>query len=242
MAKKEEFVPTELVKRLYGEGKGETEVIMQLRSQGFTPVQIDRAMKAVPKPKFVPPAAHVGPVKEEAYRGPLPREAIRPIARAEAPEQRPFAPLEGTEVGETPEKITIPENLKPIEIAAPAGPAPKREKGGARPAEERMPAPIAAPAGAPRISLEELVEQIVSEQGKKFYAEMGKLEAAHNDNVKKMADVSAKLDMITVTLRALEKSVADKSAFSADSVKGMSVKVEALETAFKELSHFMKKK
>jgi hypothetical protein len=165
MAKKEEFIPADLVRRLYNEGKGETEVIMQLRSQGFTPSQIDKAMKAVPKPKHVAPVE--APRKEE-YRGPLPKELVRPIARAEAPEQRQFSPLEGADVGATPENITIPEELRPIEVGmskTAAQPSPKHEKAAPRPVEEHLPAPAAAQAaGAPRISLERSEERRVGKE------------------------------------------------------------------------------
>ena len=260
MAKKEEFIPADLVKKLYNEGRGETEVITQLRAQGFTPSQIDKAMKAVPKPRHAAVPEPAALPRKEEYRGPLPHEVIRPVAKAEAPAPRPFgSPLGGTMGAET-EKIVIPRDLMPMGIPehpaaerpAPAHvpvPAPVKEK----PKEERpFPAPVpaaamvamqpAAVAGAPKISLEELTEQIVAEQEKKLYAHLDKLQSEHDANVKKIGEALEKLNMLSVDLRALQKTVDDKSAFAADANKELAVKIEAIETAFKELSHFMKKK
>lgn len=239
MAKKEEFVPTDLVKRLYGQGKNDAEVIMQLRSQGFTPSQIDKALKAVPKPRHV---AHHVPEKEE-YRGPLPKEVVRPTARAEAPAHRPHTPepLGGREVGAPSEDISIPEELKPIEImgrAPSARPAPAKER-----KEERMPAPVSAGvAGAPKISLEEMTEAIVNEQEKKLYARLDKLQAEHDSNIKKINEMSAKLEGLSNAMKVLEKAVDSKSSFATEANKELAVKVDALETAFKGLAHLLHKK
>jgi len=261
MAKKEEFVPTDLVKRFYNEGKGETEVIMQLRSQGFTPSQIDRAMKAVPKPAHAPKPLPVEARPREEYRGPLPKEMIRPIAKAAPPEQRFAAePLEETEMGSPPEKIEIPDDLKPIELTAPKQmPKPVHQE---KPTpqqkpfhEEHAPAPMQpgkrteftqshepAQTGGTRISLEELVEQIVAEQEKKIRSDFNELHTNHEANAKKINALSAKDDLLTVDVRALQKMVDDKSTFSGDANKALAIKVEALETAFKELAHFLHKK
>jgi len=240
-------VPVDLVKRLYGEGRGETEVITQLRAQGFTPSQIDKALKAVPKPPSVP--RHLEP--KEEYRGPLPREVIRPMARAEAPQQKPFlpSPLEGSSIGSNTERISIPEELRPMEIMGPPGGHPQHTE---KPkTEARLPAPVSFSAaqaaistqpGAPKISLEELVEQIVGEQEKKLFTHLDKLQAEHNSNVKRIGDISAKLDLLLVDVRALQKNVDDKSAFANDAAKSLSTKVEALETAFKGLAHVLHKK
>ncbi|MEM5814191.1 MAG: hypothetical protein QXD77_00015 [Candidatus Aenigmatarchaeota archaeon] len=255
MAKKEEFIPTDLVKRLYGEGRGETEVITQLRAQGFTPSQIDKALKAVPKPRHVPAHEPAPPHhEEEAYRGPLPKEVIRPVAKAEAPARPLISPLEGP-VGTTTEAVRIPESLRPMGI--PEHPAAVKilpahrpvekpeEKPPAPPAAQPVPQPAPVPAaipGAPKISLEELVEQIVNEQERKLYAHLDKLQAEHDANVRKIADLSAKLADLSNSVKVLEKAVDSKSSFAADANKQLAAKMEALETAFKELSHFLKKK
>jgi Holliday junction resolvasome RuvABC DNA-binding subunit len=242
VAKKEEFIPTDLVKRLYNEGKGETEVITQLRAQGFTPSQIDKALKAVPKPKHAEP--HGLPVKQEAYRGPLPKEVIRPVSRAEAPEHRPFTPepLGNEEIGSTSEDINIPDELKPIDIV---GHAPPKSAPSKREKEEHLPPPAPVSAGiaaAPKISLEEMTEAIVNEQEKKLYAHLDRLQADHDANVKKINDIGAKLDALAAELKVLERAVDAKSSFAADSNKELAVKVEALETAFKGLAHLLHKK
>lgn len=252
MAKKEDFIPTDLVKRLYGDGRGETEVIMQLRAQGFTPSQIDKAMKAVPKPvvhraEHAQPPAELPKKEHEAYRGALPRELIRQTERAEMPEHRSFAEPAGGGIGLTTEKVNIPEELRPMEIMhMPASKAPPQHAPApvhAAKVEERQPAPVsAAVPGAPKISLEELVEQIVGEEEKKLFVHLNKVQSEHDANVKKIGDVSAKLDIFLVELRALQKTVDDKSAFSSDANKSLAVKVAALETAFKELAHHLHRK
>jgi len=242
MAKKEEFIPTDLVKRFYNEGKGETEVITQLRAQGFTPSQIDKALKAVPKHAgpHAPPAL---PEKHEVYRGPLPKEAMRPTARAEAPAHRPFTPepLGNEDVGATSEDVNIPDELKPMDMVSHAPkPAPSRKE-----KEERLPMPAPVSAGiatAPKISLEEMTEAIVNEQEKKLYAHLDRLQADHDANVKKINDVSAKLDAVAAELRVLERAVDGKSSFAGDANKDLAVKIDALETAFKGLAHVLHKK
>ena len=239
VAKKEEFIPVDLVKRFYNEGKGETEVITQLRAQGFTPSQIDKALKTVPKPRHAEQPAL--PMKQEAYRGPLPKEVIRPISRAETPQHRPFTPepLGDEEVGATSEDVNIPDELKPMDITGHASsksvPA-KKEK------EEHLPQPAPVSAGiaaAPKISLEEMTEAIVNEQEKKLFTHLDRLQADHDANVKKINDVSAKLDALVAELKVLERAVDNKSSFAGDANKDLAVKVDALETAFKGLAHVL---
>gem|GEM_PF-3868279 len=252
LAKKEEFIPADLVKRLYTEGKGETQIITQLRAQGFTPSQIDKALKAVPKPTHTAPkpVEAAMPRKEEPYRGPLPKEIVRPTAHAEAPMHSTFTPLESSNVGETPEKIDIPEELRPMDIT----PVSHSAKPPAKPTHGEAPTPMkqepmqsaaaqhADSAATPRISLEELIEQIAAEQEKRMQSRIAKLQSENEANGKTVSEMSAKVQSLYTDFKALQKAVDDKSAFSSDANKEVAVKVDALETAFKELAHFLHKK
>jgi DNA-binding transcriptional MerR regulator len=239
---KEEFIPADLVRKLAEEGKSESEIISQLRAQGFTPSQIDKALKEV-GPSPARPAPPTGRPKE-TYRGPLPKEIIPPATRAARPEQRLPAPLEGAPIGRPPERIEIPEHLKPMEIGAPPARPRPAEKPATRPAK---PAPLPRPMPARpderkvRISLEELIEQVVAEHEKRMEEKLNKLHAEHDANMKKMESATDKIETIETSMKENKEAVDAQLASLKDAVSALEAKTSALETAFKGLSKFFKK-
>lgn len=99
-----QFVPTEFVQRLAGQGMSEPEIINQLRAQGFSPSQIDAALSQALKTAVAPP--------ETITAGPAVRSVIEPLALPTTPsytEQPEFTfeetPQEFVETPEVPKEV-----------------------------------------------------------------------------------------------------------------------------------------
>jgi len=219
MIKPKEFIPTDLVKKLASEGKTEREIYNQLRAQGFMPTQIERAMKEAIKGAVMGPK----PITLPVPKGP----AARPEVSG-----RPM-PMKSREaaVGRPPEKILVPESLKPIELPE----APEVED------DMFKPAPAAAkPKG--EITLEELVEKVVFENVKKIDDRMKITEARMVRMEHLIQGIKNMIDETGGIERSDKKNLAERLDSFGDTLTTIQGHVNSLEKAFEGLSAFMKKK
>ncbi len=267
---KKEFVPVALVEKLAGQGKSEPEIIQQLRSQGFTPSQINSALKEALKKAVERPQPLLRPaISTEAVP-----EKFKPMRRPE--ELKPLEELKPIEekpehIGGPPEKMLIPPQLRPFEIIpeaekisqpekpkheAPKHEAPKYEmpKHEAQ-AEEAAPAiapprqiPTAAPTMRVRppeirheITLEELVEQIVDEHAKKVEGKLGDFEHREHELQQRLTILEDNLHNFQSKLDAHLKDSSAKLGEIAETTEAFAARFSALETAFKEFAQFMKR-
>lgn len=236
----EEHIPTDLVHKLAKEGKTEPEIISSLRSHGFTPKQIDIAMRSALKNSVerLPPPAAAPPLRPPELRSPPPHGPT------------PF--------GVPPEHIQIPKELMPLEIGEPmklasaphglegkhpvhgAKPPAKPEHGAAH-LPKPLPVGISTPQGS-EIGIEELVEAIVNEHIKDFQSAVDKAENTHRAMTKQIDEMHAldkKLEDMEKSIQANLKQHLEESRAISDRLAS---RVAALETSFKELASWMKKK
>ena len=240
---KEEHIPVDLVHKLAKEGKTEPQIITTLRSHGFTPKQIDAAMRTA--------------LKSAVERLPAPPAA--PLLRP--PELRSPLPHGPTPFGVPTERIQIPRELMPMEIgepmklpSTPQGLAGKHPDHGKAPpvkpghpvhniAPAHMPAPlgVSSPQGS-EIGIEELVESIVNEHVKEFQSAVDKAESTHRNMTKQMDEMHA----LDKKLEDMEKSILTNLKQHLEESRSiedrLASRISALETSFKELAGWMKKK
>ena len=226
-----EFVPTEIVKKLASAGKSEKEIVAQLRLQGFTPAQIDSALKEAIKVEVVGPQP-LGLGNETIPEGPPPAPRGRPSpeisAAARAPpatrhpvseraiQQIPQQPMPGP-MGEPPEKIKTPVELKPVEV---------------RPQAFANPQPIEIPSAD--ISLEELVEAIVSERWIKFEEKLSIFDKRDLVLQQQIQELKIQIDKLRSEKREEEKVFIEKLEEFGTGIEKTQSRIGSIESAFRE--------
>lgn len=111
---KTEYVPVDVVQRLAGQGYSEADIISQLRQQGFTPSQIDKALTGALKSKVggpQPPVERRPQITppERIVSGPVVKPAIEPLELSKPPSEFTFeeTPEQFAEKPEIPKKEEI---------------------------------------------------------------------------------------------------------------------------------------
>lgn len=253
MAERKEFIPTDLVEKLASQGKSEPEIIQQLRSQGFTPSQIDKALKVALKEAVEKPQSLLRP-----DIGTEPEE----IPEKFRPTRKPLMEVREKELTH-PEKTLIPPELHLAEIPVPEEPpkmeTPKVEKPvehfeakqPARPVHPSKPIqyPTVPPTGTFRppevrheITLEELAEQIVAEHEKKVEGRMNDFERVDKETQQRLAKMEESVSKFQSTLDSHMKESRIRIDKMEELLDSFSARFEALETAFKQFADFVKKK
>jgi len=284
VVEKKEFIPTDLVAKLAGQGKSEPDIIKQMRAQGFTPSQIDKALKlalkeAVEKPQsllrpdigtepeeipemFKPTRRPLMEVKEKesTIRPTHPEKMLVPpelhlaeIPVSEEPPKAPQKEMPAKEMKETP----VEEETKAVPaktyVATPTEHKPKHTEYVPRsqyaPMQSRPqyqpPAPTAyvkPPEVRHEITLEELVEQIVGEHAKKVEGQIGDFERQQHELQQRLTILEDSTKGMQSALDAHVKTSSAKMENIENTLENFSARFEALETAFKQFSDFMKKK
>ena len=292
MVEKKEFIPTDLVAKLAGQGKSEPDIIKQMRAQGFTPSQIDKALKlalkeAVEKPqpllrpeigtapeevpeKFKPTRRpvempeEVKPFEEKPAKFAPPEKTLVPpeLHLAEVPMETPKAPqkeMPAKEMKETPVEeetkavpaktyVATPTEHKPkhTEYVPRSQYAPMQSRPQYTPTLAQPPAQPTAYVKPPEvrheITLEELVEQIVGEHAKKVEGQIGDFERQQHELQQRLTILEDSTKGMQSALDAHVKTSSAKMENIENTLENFSARFEALETAFKQFSEFMKKK
>ncbi|MEM5804503.1 MAG: hypothetical protein QXU82_01500 [Candidatus Aenigmatarchaeota archaeon] len=218
MAEKE-VIPVELVQRLAAQGKSEPQIIAELRAHGFTPAQISRAIKEalkeeVSKPEELVPAP---PARPSEPGGPhrMPAEVRRREAVLPVP----------AEIMPRKERMALPEAKQPSEISLPV------------PAERPAPAVV-----APKIGVEELVEQVVEEKWKETREKIDGFQKQVDAAREAVEGMKARLAAAGTEEKGEEKRLGALIESLRADVEKLDSRTEALEKAFKEFSSYMKKK
>ncbi|MBI4015812.1 MAG: hypothetical protein HY362_03800 [Candidatus Aenigmarchaeota archaeon] len=215
MAEKRVFIPIDLAKKLAGEGKNEGDIIEELKKRGFTPFQIDNALKAALKDAVVPKRPYVSTL-------PPPQESI-PMAESETPVN--VAGVEKPSEGYPPEKILIPEKLQPL---APPG--------------ERPPAMDETKPSAGEVTVEELVESVVEERWQGMAEKIGAFLNKEESIASELKSLREKIEDVSSAEKATDSTLSQQiDQFSSDHGK-LETRLKALEKAFKEFAEWSRKK
>lgn len=214
MAKKKEFVPIEYVQKLAAQGRSEPQIIAELRSHGFTPSQIDRAIKEALK-------AEVTKADEPAR---VPAPPSRPDRHARPGPMEPRVERRPVELRRAPARLAAPEPKRP-DILPPA-PA-----GGARP-----------PALAQRISVEELVESVVQEKWMQADRKLKEIETRDEEREEKMEEFESRIMKMRREEKKEETGLLRVMDGIQTELEKLETRINALEKAFKGFSKTRKKK
>jgi len=219
--KKEEskriYIPVDLVQRYADEGLSESQIVSRLKSQGFEPEHIDRALKIALREKVrgtpevpaeVPPAP--------AVRAPeIPREPIgAPVGPVPMGERHP--PL-----GFPPERIVPAREPRPVEVPYTYEPYEPTEG-----IPEEYP--------LEEVTVEEVVEGIVAERWRDFEEILIEFEKRDIQLQGELSDLRKRLKEIEDSVKEREKTLLGKFEEFGVSMENITGKVGAIEKIFRD--------
>jgi prefoldin subunit 5 len=251
-------IPTERVMSLSSQGVSETDIIRTLKNEGYTPVEVDTAMRqalrgAVGGPRPAPPRP--APPQQLQPAPPAPQAVPGPPA----PHAEPPAPQAGPE----PPPLPLQSQVPPSDLSAPDIPPPPEASSLAMPplpgepgfesGEPELPEPPTSPGAAgerpiPRLrepmtmgearddrrrAIEELAEGIIEEKWSQFKSEIEGIQA-------QLMDVKDRVSALEQSARGagsekgsdLDK-IEDKIDTYRQSMNDVSSRMEAMEGAMK---------
>ncbi len=236
---KKAYVPVNLVQRYASQGMPENEIAARLRDQGFSPGQIDAAIRSVLRervagpsrapPRQAPPTPMQAreqypsmqmPARETGGPAPAParRAPPQPERRPEpAEEPRPRLPMQAP-----PSAIQVPEP-QPMER-----PEPEMKFTFEEP-ESRFGEP-----GIGEVTLEEIVEGIVAEKWQDFEERLSNFEERDLQLQGQIEDIRHSLKDITKMVEAKEQDLSSRFEDFSGSMSEIQGRIGSIETVFKE--------
>ncbi len=243
-------IPTERVMSLSSQGVPEPEIIRSLKGEGYTPVEVDTAMKqalkgavAGPQPapsRFAPPAPQPSaPSMQQA--------APEPLALRTEPEPPPFPTQSQVSSLEAP-----PPGMLPPESSNLAMP-PLPGEPGFTAEEPGLPAPPTTPGAAgdepiPRVrepmtmgearddkrrAIEELAEGIIDEKWSEFKSEIDGIQVQLSDIKSRISTLEQSTHAVDAEKKSDLDAIEDKIDTYKQSMSDVSSRMEALEGAMK---------
>ncbi len=231
--RKPKISATERVKALAAQGLPEPEIIKQMKKEGYSPKDVDAAMKEALKAAVAPK-----PAREE-FLGPPAAEFERPVPLKELPEEGP--PRIARELERRPELALPGEEMW-------ARPVPERplERPEIRPRpvipiekpeieeEFRLPAARPRPVIERRAEIEEIAEAIVAERWEAFERER----EAMNKRIDELDAKIATLDAVLKEIRGIKRTDIEEIKASVEgyrnSLAEVSSRMESIEKAVRD--------
>ncbi len=239
-----DYIPTEVVQRLFSQGKSEQEIVAQLRLQGFTPQQITSAINqsikevvkgeapapaAPPKPLGLAPEERpLHPAREQTAGVPRPRASAgpqpMPVSRRPEPQKQTPIPMPANlqtaepmrgPIGMPPEKISAP-MLRPLEI----------------PPEQTFARQIMRPTA--EISVEELVEAVVNERWVKFEEKLSTYDKRDVGLQQQIQDLKKQVEELKNETRQKESTLIEKLDEFGGNLDKSQARIGSIESAFRE--------
>lgn len=237
------YIPVDLVQRMASQGMSEQEIISRLRTQGFSPNQIDRALTmalktevtghAPPQREFEPPTVEGPeplPLPTEAPTERLPplppREMGQPISRNPEPMRYPERMMPPQQRFTPPERIVPPREARPVMLPA----APTEEF-----TFERAPVePYEESAGIGEITLEEIIEGTVEEKWTEFEDRLAGFEKRDLQLQGQIEDLRKKIEELDKKEKAKEQTLLTRFDDFGESMSTIEGRIGSIERVFKD--------
>ncbi len=205
----QEYIPVDIVQKLASQGMPEPEIISQLRVQGFSPMQIDRALSqaiksAVSRPQY-PIQPRTAP-PERVVPGPQVRTAIEP---APLPESPPF------DFSPQPQEFTFEET--PQEFVE----------------KPEVPQQVSGP----EITLEEVIEGVIADRWEGFEKRLIGLDQRDQQLEQRIEDMRKQVDDLRILANKSEQTFVGKLEEYGGHIGGIESRIGSIEKAFRDFLH-----
>jgi hypothetical protein len=220
---KKVYIPVDLVLSYAAQGFSEADIFSRLQSQGFEPEHIDRALKialkervnAAPGVELRQPQATL-PQPTDFY-GPAPEPMVS---------RRPAAPL-----GYPPERVIQDQEQRPMTLEdvgrSNSSNAYTFEQKSQPQQQERSP--------IEEITIEELIEGIISERWKEFEERLSDFEKRDMQLQSQIEDLRKRLKEIEATIGEKDKGLSGKLEEFGGSVENIEGRIGSIERVFREV-------
>jgi DNA-binding transcriptional MerR regulator len=209
------YIPVDLVLNYAAQGFSEQEIISRLQTQGFEPEHIDRALKIALKERVSATPGFEVSQPEPA----LPRPTDFYGASPEPIVSRRPAPM-----GYPPERMVSPEEPRPVSLEDARQPftfEPKNIKESESSVEE--------------ITVEELIEGIVSERWQEFEERLADFEKRDMQLQSQIEDLRKRFKEIDESLSSRETGLTGKMDEFGDSMSNIEGRIGSIERVFREV-------
>jgi hypothetical protein len=210
---KKVYIPVDLVLNYAAQGFSEPDIISRLQAQGFAPEHIDRAIKMALKERI---SSRFEAPSQPQPTLPQPTEPFGPSPIATQVARHP------TPLGYPPERMVSPEESRPLSLEEASFTfEPKYVKEPQSPVEE--------------ITVEELIEGIVTERWKEFEERLVDFEKRDLQLQSQIDDIRKKFKEIDVSLGEREKGLSGKMDDFGGSMENIEGRIGSIEKVFKEV-------
>lgn len=207
------YVPTERVKELTFRGFSEIDIIDVLRKEGFSPVEIDRALNQATRASVEGRAPPPTPAPRTAAPAPQYPPQQAPAPTAPAPTFPPQRPREAEALPTLPtlEQLAAPQREMPTvpETSLPS------EYGQEYPTEE-------------------YIDYVVQEQFQDYAQQINEFMNRYKALEQKMNDIRNQLNVLSQARTGEQQQVINKIESFKDAVDELNARISGLEKAFKE--------
>jgi len=213
------YIPVDLVLNYAAQGFSEPEIISRLQAQGFASEHIDRAIRMALKERV---SATPGLEAPQQPQPQLPQPS-RPTDFY-GPSPAPIIERHPMPLGYPPERIISPEEARPVSLEEARTSftfEPKAIKEPESPVEE--------------ITIEELIEGIVTERWKEFEERLVDFEKRDFQLQSQIEDLRKKFKEIDVSLGEREKGLSGKLEDVGGSMENIEGRIGSIEKVFKEV-------
>ncbi len=209
----QEYIPTDIVQKMASQGMPEPEIISQLRAQGFSPMQIDRALSQAIK------SAVSLPQKQPQQYPPqfqLPQQPAR---------------------GAPPERIVPGQSLEPLKLsqAPPFDFSPQQQEFTFEETPQEFVETQQIPQeSGPEITLEEVIEGIVADRWSTFENRLNGFDQRDQQLEQRIEDLRKQADETRSLLNKSEQTFVGKLDEFGEHVTGIESRIGSIEKAFKD--------
>ncbi|MDD5416949.1 MAG: hypothetical protein PHU12_03155 [Candidatus Aenigmarchaeota archaeon] len=208
------YIPVDLVQRYGAQGMSEPEIASRLKSQGFSPGQIDAAMRTVLRDKIT------GPQKSEP----------NPQLQEQFPSMQ-IVPRETGEAAPMPPRRPMPQQMQRPQPVQQPRPEPEEEpetKFTFEEPESRFEAPES------NITLEEIIEGVVAEKWNAFEQRLANFEERDLQLEQAIQETRASIKELEKTVNMKEENLSGRFEQFGDSMSTIEGKIGSIEKVFKD--------
>ncbi len=207
----QEYIPTDIVQKMASQGMPEPEIISQMRSQGFSPMQIDKALSQAIKSAVTlqQPIQQHGAPPEKIVTGPQVRASIEPMQFHEPPS---FDLSQQQQ--QMPQEFTFEENPQQF-VESPSVPAPQE-------------------VGGPEITLEEVIEGVIADKWASFEKRLSGFDQRDQQIEKRIDDLRGQIDEVHALMNKSEQTFIGKLDEFGGHIGGIESRIGSIEKVFKD--------
>lgn len=204
----QEYIPVDIVQRMASQGMPEPQIISQLRAQGFSPMQIDRALSQAIKSAVTLPQSNQmrSAPPERVVPGPQVRAAIEPAMFPEPP-SFDLSPQQNM-----PQEFTFEENQQQF--------AEKPE--------------VPQQASGPEITLEEVIEGVIADRWAAFEKRISGFDQRDQQLEQRIEDLRKQVEDARALVSKSEQTFVGKLDEYGGHIGGIEARIGSIEKVFKD--------